>query len=40
VTRRADAARPGDQRLVTVQATSMLGAARHDAVAVVARATR
>ncbi len=40
VTRRTAAAHAGDQRAFAVRATSLLGAARHDAVAVVARATR
>ena len=40
VTRRTTSAGPGDQRAFTVRATSLLGAGRHDAVAVVARATR
>ena len=40
VTHRLRAAHPGDQRAFVVQATSLLGARRHDAVAVVTRATR
>jgi hypothetical protein len=40
VTHRLHPAARGDQRTFTVVATSLLGAGRHDAVAVVARATR
>ena len=40
LTRRTSGASAGAERAFTVRATSLLGAGRHDAVAVVARATR